>query len=229
MGLAEVIESFLSQTSCTAETRECITLLKSYMSDVERNNPFNSPQDLRYFLGNWYLARCVGVTFGEKAPAPAAMLDAVAAFIEFATLRRDLKGENAAPLLAVVSEFSITLPSAIDMSGRLIDYVSDKRGPFAFPEFLTTFEEGGRSEYDVDTTGRPASLEGYFTILRIDGVNMEAEENITEKIVWPIVIPEPLAGCFKPGFMVNLELVRRSEGWVISGCGLVHPPGVPVP
>lgn len=229
MGFAEAIEAFTSETPCTAETRESVTLLKSYLASTANSSLLITPDDLRHFLGNWYLSRYVSHHPSAELPTPNALLAALDRLVDWTARRGDLQGEMLIRLQAALDELSVTLTHAIEISGRLVDYVSGRRGPFAFPEFLTTFEQGGRSEYDVDASGEVFSMEGYFTIVRIDGMQVEAVESISEEIIWPITFLEPLASLLIPGYILNLELVRSSEGWQISGCGLAHPPGTPVP
>lgn len=112
-----------------------------------------------------------------------------------------------------------------EITALLAQYVSERRGAFAFPEFLTSFEEGGRSAFDFDAPGEVAALEGYFRITRIEGTRIEAEEMISETRVWPIIFPHEVAARLINGLIINLEIIRTADGWQITDCGLAYPPG----
>jgi hypothetical protein len=106
--------------------------------------------------------------------------------------------------------------------------VRQSGGAFSFPEFLTSFEEGGSSQYDIDVPGNVGAIDGYFRIIRVDGVLAEAEELISEERVWPIVFPFEVAALLDDGYIINMELVRKMEGWQIVGCGFTYPPGTEI-
>ena len=112
-----------------------------------------------------------------------------------------------------------------EIAALLAQYLNKRRGAFAFPEFLTSFEEGGRSAFDLDAPGEAAALEGYFRITRIEGKLVEAEETISETRAWPIIFPLEVAERLINGLIINLEIVRTDEGWQITDCGLAYPPG----
>jgi hypothetical protein len=127
--------------------------------------------------------------------------------------------------LAVLKSLQATLPRAIEITFTLSVYLADRRGAFSFPEFLTSFEEGGQSEYDIgDTAGEVGSIEGYFKILRVDGSLIEAEELITEERVWPILFPQEVARLLDDAYLINLELLRVADHWQIANCGFAYPP-----
>ena len=137
-------------------------------------------------------------------------------------------GRNSDDSLAVLNELRVTVPRALEIAGDLASCIGSQRGAFSFPEFLTLFEEGGRSEYDIDTPGDVGALEGYFRIVRIEGSMVEAEELTSEDRIWPIIFPAEIAARLETQYIINLELVRAPEGWKIVDCGVVYPPGTEI-
>jgi hypothetical protein len=131
--------------------------------------------------------------------------------------------------LPVLEELRHTLPRALEIAQLLSGHLAARRGPFHFPEFLASFEGGGRSLYDMDEGRDAGAREGYFKISRIEGVLVEAEELISEETFWPVIFPEKVAALLEPGYIINLELIRTAEGWSISGSGLAYPPNTDVP
>jgi hypothetical protein len=123
----------------------------------------------------------------------------------------------------VIAELTETLPRALEITAALSAHFR-ARGAFGFPEFLTSFEEGGSSEYDLDTGGKVGAVDGYFRISRIEGTNVEAEELISDERVWPVIFPAEAAPLLDTGYIINLEVVRRSDGWHIAACGFAYPP-----
>jgi hypothetical protein len=93
---------------------------------------------------------------------------------------------------------------------------------------LTSFEEGGSSQYDIDVPGNVGAIDGYFRIIRVEGSSVEAEELISDERVWPIVFPSEVAALLDDGYIINLELVRKPEHWQIAGCGFAYPPGTEI-
>jgi hypothetical protein len=127
--------------------------------------------------------------------------------------------------MQVLTELSETLPRAIEVTLLLSNWVRHRRSAFTFPEFLTSFEEGGHSQYDIDIPGKVGALEGYFKITRAAGSSIEAEDVITEERVWPVSLPPEVAALLDRPYVINLELVRTQEGWDITDCGFAYPPG----
>jgi hypothetical protein len=130
--------------------------------------------------------------------------------------------------LPILIELKRSLPCALEITAALSSWLQERGGAFSFPEFLTSFEDGGRSQYDIDAPGQIGAIEGYFRIIRVEGSLVEAEEIISEECVWPIIFPLEIAARFDDRYVVNLELVRAAEGWQIAGCGFVYPPGTEV-
>lgn len=127
-----------------------------------------------------------------------------------------------------ITELSETLPQAIEITRLLSSWTQGRRGAFTFPEFLTSFEQGGHSQYDIDTPGDVGALEGYFRIIRAEGLLVEAEDLISEERVWPIIFPSEVAMLLERPYIINLELLRTKEGWQIASCGFAYPPGTEV-
>jgi hypothetical protein len=162
----------------------------------------------------------------DQLPAPQELLLSMADFFKWTD--NNTGEELTARCSQTVSELSETLPHAIEITRLLSSWIQDRRGAFAFPEFLTSFEEGGHSQYDIDTPGSIGALEGYFRIIRVEGSLVEAEDLISEERVWPITFPSEIAVLLDRAYVINLELLRTKEGWQIASCGFAYPPGTEV-
>jgi hypothetical protein len=161
----------------------------------------------------------------DRLPGPQELLLSVADFFRWT----DKTNEGlTARCLQILTELSETLPRAFEITRLLSSWVQERRGAFTFPEFLTSFDEGGHSQYDIDTPGNIGALEGYFRIVRVEGSLVEAEDLITEERVWPIAFPPELALLLNRPYVINLELLRAKEGWHIASCGFAYPPGTEV-
>jgi len=124
-----------------------------------------------------------------------------------------------------LGEQQIEALKAVELGARLADWNRSRRGAFEFPEFLVSFEQGGRSQYDIDDPGEARAVEGYFKITRIEDQFFGAEELISESVVWPIRLPSEAGLYFERGYVLNLQLVRAEDHWEIVDCGIVYPPG----
>jgi len=227
MTLAEAILKFLEdvESSGFPHHSAALQLLSSYFSS-DANLSEITPAKLRDFLAHWYVERMFGsgsIT-SEDANTARQSIDSLAEF--FRSIKRH--AANPDDSLAVLNELRVTAPRALEIAGDLLSCIGRQRGAFNFPEFLTSFEEGGRSEYDIDTPGDVGALEGYFRILRIEGSMVEAEELTSEDTIWPIIFPAEIAATLEAQYIINLELVRAPEGWTIVGCGVVYPPGTEI-
>lgn len=131
-------------------------------------------------------------------------------------------------LIDILTELGATMPRAVEIGRALSRHVIERGGAFAFPEFLTSFEEGGQSRYDIDAPGDVGAVESYFRITKIEGARIEAEDVISEERLWPLLFPEEIAGLIAPGFIMNLELDRSRQGWRIVDCGFTYPPGTEI-
>lgn len=158
-----------------------------------------------------------------QLPEARALLDSMAEFFRWADLQAGQhQATNYAPIL---TELGRSLPRAQEITTALSSWVRKRGGAFTFPEFLTSFEEGGASRYDIDAPGKVGAIDGYFRVIRIDGLLVEAEELITEERIWPIVFSPEVAALLDENYIINLEVVRKSDGWQIAGCGFAYPPG----
>jgi hypothetical protein len=187
---------------------------------------------LRDFLSRWFIEKAGSVRHRAgpqplvtEFPDPLALSDTLKAFIGWLSTQTEVAADEC---LAVIAELRGRLPRAITISARLTEWLTGRGGAFGFPEFLTSFEAGGRSQYDLDTAGDAGSVEGYFRITRIAAGRVEGEEMLTEAIVVPICFPEPVTALLEPGYILNLELVRVSDVWQIVDCGFAYPPGTDV-
>jgi hypothetical protein len=257
MTLAEATAGFLdyirpntSTVTPQAHTRphkQATQLLTAYFS---ADSPLSdvTATSLRDFLGRWYTERtCASKLSSPEAvpdsttdlsfvssslpesdqlPTPQELLVSIADFINWADkITGDEMTSRCSPMFMELSE---TLPRAVEINRVLTRWLQERGGAFTFPEFLTSFEEGGQSQYDIDTPGDVGALEGYFRIIRVEGSGVEAEDLISEESIWPIIFPLEVAVLLDRAYVINLELVRTKEGWRIASCGFAYPPGTEV-
>lgn len=161
-----------------------------------------------------------------QVPEARALLDSLAEFFTWADLQA---GEDqAVDYATLLTELSRSLPRAQEIMSALSSWVRKRGGAFTFPEFLTSFEEGGASRYDIDAPGKVGAIDGYFRVIRIEGSLVEAEELISGERIWPIVFAPEVTALLDDNYIINLEVVRKSDGWQIAGCGLAYPPGTKI-
>jgi hypothetical protein len=198
------------------------------LADITRSS-------LRDFLSRWYLEKAHGSQQADSASAEQSggsasasldMLDSIEQFFSWTDNQNST--DQSTELAPVLNELRHSLPRALQITNLLSDAVRAHGGAFTFPEFLTSFEEGGSSQYDIDVPGSVGAIDGYFRIARIEGRMIEAEELISEERVWPIVFPQEVAEILDTGYILNLELVRKPAGWQITGCGFAFPPGTDI-
>ncbi len=221
MTLREAIARFLEHSGESVKgAPQSFALLTAYFSpDITLDEI--TPANLRDFLARWYIEQASPTSEADGAIKPRLLCDALAEFF-----RRAESG--AEEHLRILAELRQSLPRALEISASLSQGLAERGGAFGFPEFLTSFEEGGQSSYDLGEAGEAGAIEGYFRILRIEGAMVEAEEIITEERVWPIIFPHDLASRFMNDYIINLELVRSKEGWHVAACGFAYPPGTDI-
>jgi len=201
-----------------------------------------TPSSLRDFLSRWYVEKACASkpntsndarqsvnarsTEPDQVPEPQDLLGSLAEFFKWAD--QQARTDQAARYSPILIELRRSLPRALEITSALTSALRQRGGAFNFPEFLTSFEEGGSSEYDIDVPGNLGAIDGYFRIVRVEGSSVEAEELISEERVWPIVFPREVAALLEDGYIINLELVRKPEGWQIAGCGFAYPPGTEI-
>ncbi len=179
-----------------------------------------TPARLRDFLARWVVENATRVS----PPASVGeLIDSLAAFIAWAA---SIGFTTTSECREVIAELRDRVPRAMLVGSRLSEHLTG--GAFGFSEFLTSFEEGGHSQYDLDAPGESRCLEGYFRILRVEGKRVEAEEVLTETRAWPILFPEDVAALLEVDSLVNLELVQREDRWQVVACGFAYPPGTAV-
>lgn len=232
MNLPESTRAFLDERprSGTSPVSESLALLERF---AKRAGIFElgdlTPERVRDFLARWYIEEASAAKSSPRPtgdalsfPAPLDLLDSLKAFFNWAaSAAPDLE---LAPRLKVIAELAETLPRAFEINSALSLWAAERRGTVQFPEFLTSFEEGGHSQYDLDAPGEAGAIEGYFRVLRIEGALIEAEEVISEQKLWPVRIPGALARLIEPGYIINFEVLRSGEGWQVTDCGLAYPP-----
>lgn len=249
-------ESYSSKLELRVHEK-AISLLSQYFSKDTGLSEI-SPARLRDFIARWYVERARACASnqpdGESAqtkvmsepadltsdsqeldkqdiafsgtPKPSEVLSSLSQFFKW--IDQHEGGHLDERSTSVLRELTQSLPRALEITTVLSGWLRERGGAFGFPEFLTSFEEGGRSEYDIDTPSSVGALEGYFRILRVEGSSVEAEELISEDRVWPIVFPPEVAALLDDQYIINLELVRTPAGWQIAGCGFAYPPGTDV-
>ncbi len=233
MTLAQAVQDFIEHLAGqSAAPAFYLSALSSLTDRFGGTRPVSAitPNWLHSFLACWYVeqvsATSPSATLLSRLPEPQEMIVALQDF--FRWLAQSESGAPAAARLAVIAELAPHLPRALQCFTALTRHLAERGGAVTFTEYLSSFEAGGRSAYDLDTPEEVGSLEGYFRILRIAGTEIEAEEIITETIIWPIRFPESVTEFMTIGFLLNLEVVRLAGEWRIAGCGFVYPPGTDV-
>jgi hypothetical protein len=228
-------------------------LLLTYYFSTDSTLSEITPSRLRDFLSRWYVEKASGSkpndsksgerdahstasrilqalnaqpTEPHQVPEPLDLLNSLAEFFKWAD--QQAGADQAAEISRILIELRRSLPRALEITNSLTRSFREHGGAFHFPEFLTSFEEGGSSQYDIDVPGNVGAIDGYFRIIRVEGSSVEAEELISEARVWPIVFPSEVAALLDDGYIINLELVRKPEGWQIAGCGFAYPPGTEI-
>jgi len=223
MTLREAIARFLEHSGeSVKDAPQSFTLLTACFSpDITLDEI--TPTNLRDFLARWYIEQVSSTSEADCTIEPQLLCDALAEFFSWAESGADFNSVK--EHLRILAELRQSLPRALEISVSLSQVLAERGGAFGFPEFLTSFEEGGHGSYDLDKAGEAGAIEGYFRITRIEGAMVEAEEIITEERVWPITFPLAVAARLMNDYIINLELVRSKEGWQIAACGFAYPPG----
>ena|SRR6266496_3112985 len=258
MTLAEATRRFrdyASQNDSTVDPQlqsgvhnRALLLLTSYASPDTALTDI-TPSCLRDFLSRWYVERACASkpnvsndahttirriprslntrpTEPDQVPEPQVLLDSLAEFFIWADQQAGT--DQATQYSPLLIELGRSLPRALEITNALSSALRHRGGAFNFPEFLTSFEAGGSSQYDIDVPGNVGAIDGYFKIVRVQGSSVAGEELISEERVWPIVFPSEVAPLLEDGYIINLELVRKAEGWQIAGCGFAYPPGTEI-
>ncbi len=195
-----------------------------------------TPARLRDFLARWYVeeasAKIVQQAYTDSPqqsvtlPPAQTLIETLSAFFKWYD---ESSAKNyAQKQRAVLSELQESLPQAIEISVALMKHLANRGGAIQFPEFLTSFEAGGHSEYDIGGGGAVGAIEGYFRVLRIEGAKIEAEELISETPIYPIIFPPAIAGLLQPNYLINLEIVHTVDAWQIVNCGFAYPPNTEI-
>ena len=215
---------------------EVFALLESRFTDLAVEQI--TPARLRDFLARWYVeeasAKILQPTPPSASPVPqpsgrpetTTLIKVLSAFF---TWLRELSPDNfGEEHLAILNELQKPLLRAVAINVALSRHLASCGGAVNFPEFLTSFEAGGHSEYDIGTGGAVGAIEGYFRILHIEGVKVEAEELLSEMRIYPIIFPTVVAELLQTGYLINLEIVHTSEAWQIVNCGFAYPPNTEI-
>lgn len=246
MNLVQAKVAFFAERHPPPEPYPCVTsleLLCNYFAALLLADI--SPEQLRQFLSVWFLEETIAHPTSSNQPAsfPDAqtMLACLTDFFTWAGKQpvaspaiQEAHLEPVNPTitekhLAVLQNLQKTLPRAIAITRSLSDFLAKRGGAFTFPEFLTSFEEGGQSAYDIGgASSETSAIEGYFKILSVDGPSVEAEETISERQISPILFPHETAALLDVGYIINLELIYLQDNWQIVNCGFAYPPDTEV-
>ena len=156
-------------------------------------------------------------------PGPVELLDFLVRFFEWINAQMDIG--DAGLCLQILNELQKTLSHALEINHSLSESLRERQSSFSFPEFLTSFEQGGSSQYDIYAPGNIGAIDGFFRIIGVEGNLVEAQEVISDEHIWPIIFPAGIAPMLNDAYVINLELVRGREAWQIAGCGFTYPPG----
>ena len=227
MNLVEAIDGFCRDPRPeVSHHAHSIELLRDYLSSRPPGGlTYPLPTLLRDFLSRWYIE----ATASKQLPPPDAILESLAVFLRWLDERTDTSLE--AECSPVLRELSMTLPRALEITAAVSKHLAERGGAFSFPEFLTTFADGGQSSYDIAVAGEgegPGAVEGYFRVLKVEGLSVEVQDLISEESYSPVICPEEVARLIEPHYIVNLEIVRVEQGWQIASCGFAYPPGTDI-
>ena len=227
MNLVEAIDGFCRDPRPgVSHHGHSIQLLRDYLSALPTGAlTYSLPALLRDFLSRWYIE----ATASKQLPLPDAILESLAVFLRWLDERAHTTLE--AECSAVLRELSMTVPRALEITAAVSKHLAERGGAFSFPEFLTTFADGGQSSYDIAVAGEgegPGAVEGYFRVLKVEGLTVEVQDLISEESYSPVICPEEVARLIEPSYIVNLEIVRVEEGWQIASCGFAYPPGTDI-
>jgi len=237
MTLQEAIAAFIlrsKQDYSSAEQNsrphfsvEAIGLLNDYLRAADLTSIDQlTASTLRDFLARWYVEMASAAAPNKKIPSAQALLGSIAEFLKWADEHAAFKIEG--ECAAAISELEESLPRALEINSALSGHLGGRGGAFGFPEFLTSFEQGGHSEYDIGEPGEVGAIEGYFLIERVEQTRVEAVEIVSDKRIWPITFPEEVARLIREGFIINLEIIRAGDSWQITGCGFTFPPNTEI-
>jgi hypothetical protein len=229
MTLQEATSAFLDQTRRGSPPHkvESIELFDEYLRAAElTSNDHLTASTLRDFLARWYVEMASAPTAGREIPSPNVLLDSIADFLNWANEQKGIR--IASECVALLSELRENLPRALEINSALSRHLGERGGAFGFPEFLTSFDEGGHSEYDIGEPGEVRAIEGYFLIERVEQNRIEALEIVSDNRVAPIIFPEEIAPLIIAGFIINLEVIRAGDFWQITDCGFAFPPNTEI-
>lgn len=206
---------------------EAIGLFDEYLraADFSSNDQLTASL-LRDFLARWYVERASAPSVNREAPSPQVLLDSIAEFLIWADEQSSML--IASECAALLAELREGLPRALEINGALSRHLGERGGAFGFPEFLTSFDQGGHSEYDIGEPGEVRAIEGYFLVERVEQNRVEALEIVSDRRVGPIIFPEEIAPLISAGFIINLEVIRAGDFWRITDCGFAFPPNTEI-
>ena len=204
-----------------------LTLLTDYFPNPDLEDVTVSR--LRGFLAHWYVEEATAYALNEEArrlPDTEDLLATLRAFFQWT--RQYVNDRESSNRLSIVEELQESVPRAIALGVALSKAIANRGGAFLFPEFLTSFEAGGHSEYDVGTGGETRARESYFRITKIAENKVEVDDVLLEDCVAPIFFPSAVVPFLKENYIINLELVYKEDGWHILQCGFAYPPNTDI-
>jgi hypothetical protein len=237
MTVADAITVFIRESRTNSSDNSQLWTIEKYLP-ITTDLSDISPALLKNTIGRWAVERPEtgnrpGLQSGQHAsshaPATTSSIDLALRF--FSWCEGDESSGITEAHLSELRDLQTTITVAQTISSALALWLRGKRGAFGFSEFLTSFEDGGHSEYDLQTITRDPSekesaIESYFKVLRVDGTVAEVEDVISGMPVGPVEFPEAISDQIAAGYTLNLELIRDNDRWQIVDAGLVYPPGV---
>src|ERR1044071_435370 len=180
MTLAEATSQFVEaprDTSLSARSSQAaLRLLSGYF---RKNTPITdlTLPGIREFLTRWYVDEAASPTNEvnpphELVPTPDELIDTLVQFFSWLDVKHGT--DYSTRFSEILAKIRTSLPKAIRLTRVLAETFRQRKGAFSFPEFLTSFAEGGRSEYDIDVAGGTTALDGYFRVAKVDGSSVEA-------------------------------------------------------
>src|SRR6185295_17851871 len=134
-GFLEHLKSTKRDERCEAATiAQALELLNTFLPEATLEDLTHDR--LRDFIARWYVEQT------SHQPSPRDLLNSLDAFLNWVDVNAGsaIQGDCS----AMIAELNDSLPRALEITATLSSQLGSG-GAFGFPEFLTSFEEGGRS------------------------------------------------------------------------------------
>ncbi|HMG35334.1 MAG TPA: hypothetical protein VKM94_15450 [Blastocatellia bacterium] len=229
MKVVDAVSKYLTESAVDASEQEV-----EILNLLDRIQGYADVGDLTpQFILNPFCREYVDLEFAELPQRRSnthgralAVKDSLTVFFRWAQCEVGL--EDLEGLEKALDEVCATIPRAVEIAALLNEVSSARRGGFGFPEFLTSFEDGGRSSYDLDAPGKSGTRGGYFRVKSATGLETVLEHSASGELVAPVELPFEIATLISEGFILDLELLFKDGRWVVYDNGIVYPPSVQV-